>query len=266
MKIVECQKNIVFNDVFKVANLLFLWLNHYNKMRWLFAPDITAVHGFSTRHGGVSPKPFASLNLGGKEDSPGNIAQNRLLALSELNIDVDRVSYLDQVHGITVCRAQPGKQTGDALVTNEKQLALAVGAADCYPVLFHDEKNGVIGAAHCGWKGSLGRIVKHTINDMQKLGAETSRIRVAIGQGICREHYEVSEEIIAQFREAGFPPSCWDGRQLDLLAANHFAAREAGIPEENIWSMKRCTTEADFFSYRRDGGQTGRMWAVIMLK
>ncbi len=235
-------------------------------MRWLFAPDITAVHGFSTRHGGVSPKPFDSLNLGGKDDSPENIAQNRKLALGDLNVDLSRVAYLDQVHGTTVCRAHPGKQTGDALVTREKQLAIAVGAADCYPVLFHDEKNGVIGAAHCGWKGTLGRIVRHTIEEMQNLGAEAPQIRVAIGQGICRENYEVSEEIITQFREAGFPPYCWDGRQLDLLAANRFVALEAGIPEENTWSMKRCTTEADFFSYRRDGGKTGRMWAVMMLK
>jgi len=235
-------------------------------MRWLFAPDITAVHGFSTRHGGVSPKPFASLNLGGKEDSPENIAQNRKLALSELNLEMDRVSYLDQVHGITVCQARPGKQTGDALVTSERGLAIAVGAADCYPVLFHDEKNGVIGAAHCGWKGTLGRIVRHTLEEMRKLGAESQQIRVAIGQGICRDKYEVSEEVITQFREAGFPVDCWSGRQLDLLAANRFVALEAGIPEENIWSMNRCTTEADFFSYRRDGGKTGRMWAVIMLK
>ncbi len=235
-------------------------------MRWLFAPDITAVHGFSTRHGGVSPKPFDSLNLGGKDDSPENIARNRKLALDELNMDVSRVSYLDQVHGISVCQAHPGKQTGDALVTSGKNLPIAVGAADCYPVLFHDEKNGVIGAAHCGWKGTLGRIVTRTIEEMQKLGAETPHIRLAIGQGICRENYEVSEELIAQFREAGFPSYCWDGRQLDLLAANRFVALESGIPEENIWSMERCTTEPDFFSYRRDGGKTGRMWAVIMLK
>jgi YfiH family protein len=252
--------------VFKGANLLFLWLKHYNKMRWIFAPAITAVHGFSTRHGGVSPAPFASLNLGGKEDDPENIAQNRKLALNELNIDVDRVSYLDQVHGTTVCKAQPGKQTGDALVTNEKGLPIAVGAADCYPVLFHDDKNRVIGAAHCGWKGTLGKIVKNTIEEMLKLGAEMSHIKVAIGQGICRENYEVSEDVIAQFREAGFPGYCWSGRQLDLLAANRFVALESGIAAEQIWSMNRCTTEPDFFSYRRDQGKTGRMWAVIMLK
>lgn len=235
-------------------------------MRWLFAPSINTVHGFSTRHGGISPKPFESLNLGGSEDIPSNIALNRERALSDLGISFSRVSYLDQIHSNMVCQAQPGKQTGDALVTSQKGLAIAVGAADCYPILFHDETHGVIGAAHCGWKGTLGRIVANTIREMEKLGAETRHIRIAIGQGICRQNYEVSEDVISRFHEARFPEYCWSNRQLDLLAANRFVALENGIPENNIWSMNRCTTEADFFSYRRDGGKTGRMWAVIMLK
>lgn len=235
-------------------------------MRWLFAPTISTVHGFSTRHGGISPKPFESLNLGGREDEPANITLNRERALGDLGISFGQVSYLDQIHSNIVCPGQAGIQTGDALVTNRRELAIAVGAADCYPVLFHDELNGVIGAAHCGWKGTLGRIVKNTIGEMTKLGAETKHIKIAIGQGICRKNYEVSEEIISQFMAAGFPEICRSGRQLDLLAANRSVAQEAGIPEENIWSMNRCSTEADFFSYRRDGGKTGRMWAMIMLK
>lgn len=234
-------------------------------MFWIKTSHISTTHGFSTRHGGVSPAPFGSLNLGGTEDLPENIAENRKRALSDLSIPFDCVSYLNQIHSNTVCRGAAGKQTGDALVTNGPGLALAVGAADCYPVLFYDEKNKVIGAAHCGWKGTLGRIVKNTIEEMILLGAEKPHIKMAIGQGICADNYEVSEEVIAQFREAGFPLTCWHGRQLDLLKANQFVALESGIARENIWSMNRCTTEADFFSYRRDKGKTGRMWAVIML-
>jgi hypothetical protein len=100
---------------------------------------------------------------------------------------------------------------------------------------------------------------------MVKLGADKKEIRAAIGQGICRENYEVSEEVIQQFRDAGFPSSCWTGRQLDLLAANRFVLSEAGISADHTWSLNRCTTEDDFFSYRRDNGKTGRMWACIML-
>ncbi|MDQ3111455.1 MAG: polyphenol oxidase family protein, partial [Bacteroidota bacterium] len=68
-----------------------------------------------------------------------------------------------------------------------------------------------------------------------------------------------------QFRQQEFPESCYEGRKLDLLAANKFVLRESGITEENMWALGRCTAENDFFSYRRDKGMTGRMWAVIML-
>ncbi len=234
-------------------------------MHWINSPHIKATHGFSMRHGGISPEPFHSLNLGGTEDSPENIAENRKRALQSLNINFEQVSYLNQIHSNSVCQASIGKQTGDALVTNQRGIAIAVGAADCYPVLFHDETNGVIGAAHCGWKGTLSRIVKNTIDEMVILGADIDHIKVAIGQGISQKKYEVSPEVIVQFKEHGFPEHCWQERHLNLLEANRFVAMEAGIHENNIWSMNRCTTEPDFFSYRRDGGKTGRMWAIIML-
>jgi len=100
---------------------------------------------------------------------------------------------------------------------------------------------------------------------MVKLGADVSEIKIAIGQGISKAKYQVSDEVIEQFSKGGFSDDCWEGRQLDLLQANRFIALECGVKLENIWSMNRCTTEDDFFSYRRDNGKTGRMWAVIML-
>lgn len=235
-------------------------------MYWIKTPHINTIHGFSTRHGGVSPEPFLSLNLGGTEDLTENITENRKRALGALNIDMSQVSYLNQIHSNSVCQAQVGKQTGDALVTNRKNIAIAVGAADCYPILFHDEKNGVIGAAHCGWKGTLARIARNTIEEMMTLGAELEHIKVAIGQGISAQNYEVSEEVIQMFKEQRFSEDCWNNRQLDLLLANKYVLFSSGIWDKNIWSMNRCTTEPDFFSYRRDNGKTGRMWAVIMLK
>jgi YfiH family protein len=234
-------------------------------MYWIKTSHINTIHGFSTRNGGVSPAPFLSLNLGGTEDLSENIVENRKRALLDLGIDMSQVSYLNQIHSNIVCQASAGKQTGDALVTNQKNIAIAVGAADCYPVLFYDEKNQVIGAAHCGWKGTLAKILNNTIDEMVRLGAEVSEIKVAIGQGICKTNYQVSEEVIQQFNDAGFSKDCWESRQLDLLQANKFVAIESGIEPKNIWSMNRCTTEDDFFSYRRDNGKTGRMWAVIML-
>ena len=99
-------------------------------MHWIHSPTISTIHGFSTRHGGVSPAPFDSLNLGGIDDLPENIAENRKRALSELHIEFTQVSYLNQIHSNVVCQASIGKQTGDALVTNKKNICIAVGAAD----------------------------------------------------------------------------------------------------------------------------------------
>lgn len=232
---------------------------------FLRAPNITCTNAFSTRHGGVSQEPFGTLNLGGTDDVQEHINENRRRFITALGCDPQRVARLHQVHGVTVCTAKPGVQTGDALVTNETDLVLAIGAADCYPILFHDPVNHIIGAAHAGWKGTLGKIAQHTISAMQQLGADVQVMQVAIGQGICAANYEVSEEVITQFREAGFPSTCWNGRQLDLLACNRFVLQQAGVPAANCFAINRCTTEPDFFSYRRDNGVTGRMWGVIAL-
>lgn len=234
-----------------------------SEIQFLTSPLITANHAFFLRHGGVSRAPFGSLNFGGHDDNPTNIKMNRERALTAAGMNPNKVARLNQVHGGDVLIAQVGSQTGDALVSKERDLVLAIGAADCYPILFHDPVNNVIGAAHCGWKGTLARIAKNTIEKMILLGADVTEIRAAIGPGICRDNYEVSEEVIDKFRNAGFPESIHSGRQLDLLAANKFVLTEAGISDDRIWALNRCTTEDDFFSYRRDQGKTGRMWACI---
>jgi polyphenol oxidase len=234
-------------------------------MIWLRAPNISAVHGFSTRHGGISQGPFHSMNLGGKDDRQENISANRKIALEELKIDISQVSLLKQLHGCDVRMAQSGHQEGDALVTNEKNVALAINVADCYPVLLHDPVNNVIGAAHAGWRGTVSKIAAATIYEMEKLGAQRENIRAAIGPGISLEKFEVGEEVLEQFRTAGFPSTCFSSNHIDLLLANQLILEEAFIAKKHIWTMNRCSTESDFFSYRRDQALTGRMWGLIMM-
>lgn len=233
---------------------------------WLFAPNIESVHGFSTRLGGVSQPPFQSLNLGGSDDQPENIANNRSLALERLQLRSDQVASLKQVHGTDVRQAKQGIQEGDALVTNKTGMALAISIADCYPILLEDTQNGVIGAAHAGWRGTLGHIAAATIDQMEKLGAKRSSIKAAIGQGISVKQFEVGNEVLSRFVASGFPSECYQGTCIDLLQCNKFVLQKSGILPQNIWSMNRCTFEQDFFSYRRDKGVTGRMWAVIALR
>lgn len=232
---------------------------------WLKAPNIRCTHGFSTRHGGVSRAPFDALNLGGSDDNKEHVSKNRELALKHFNLHPNALCYLKQVHGNSVCTARPGQQEGDALVSNRKGDVLAISIADCYPVLFYDGVNRVIGAAHAGWRGTLSRIVTNTINAMVKLGAQTENIQVAIGQGISQQNFEVGADVIEKFELAGFPVTCWINNKLDLVKCNKFVLTENHIPENNVWTMNRCTYEDDFFSYRRDKGLTGRMWGIIAM-
>lgn len=231
----------------------------------LQCPDFRLRHAFFTRHGGVSEPPFDSLNFGGSEDLPEHIEENRRRGLRHLGADPASVAWLRQVHGAKVNEARPGVQEGDALVTKKPGLALAVATADCYPLLFEDAEAGVVGAAHAGWRGTLSRIAAATVEAMVARGARRAAISAAIGPGICGERYEVGPELIAAFRDAGFPAECFLGHNLDLRAANAFVLRESGLSEAQIWSAGRCSTEDDFFSHRRDSGLTGRMWSVIVI-
>lgn len=232
---------------------------------WIKAPNIICVHGFSTRHGGVSAGMFSSLNLGGTQDEPERILENRQRALSGLNLLPSGLCTLKQVHGNQVVQAKPGIQEGDALVTNQKQLTLAISIADCYPILFHDPLNQVIGAAHAGWRGTLDKIAEATVQSMINHGARAENIQVAIGQGISQNRFEVGNDVIDRFNQAGFPEACWHKNKLDLIACNVFVLLKNGILKPNIWTMNRCSFEHDFFSYRRDKSITGRMWAVISI-
>ncbi|WP_317899549.1 peptidoglycan editing factor PgeF [Aurantibacillus circumpalustris] len=232
---------------------------------WLNAPNITCTHGFSTRLGGVSSIPFDSLNLGGSQDDSEKIKENRKIALEKINLSSTQLFTLKQVHGNDVCFPQSQPQEGDALVTDKKNTTLAISIADCYPVLFYDEVNHIIGAAHAGWRGTQAKIVETTLKAMIQLGAKTENIQVAIGQGISQDKFEVGAEVIEKFREAGFPEKCWSGNKIDLIACNLFTLFQNNIPKKNVWTMNRCTFENDFFSYRQDKGVTGRMWAVISM-
>lgn len=232
---------------------------------WLSAPNITCKHGFSTRIGGVSKGAFTSLNLGGSDDDPNNIQHNRELALDKLGLDPGKLCNLKQVHGTEVVVASVGQHQGDALVSNSKGTVLAISIADCYPLLFHDPVNNVIGAAHAGWRGTVGKIAEKTLLKMLELGANKEHIQVAIGQGISKQKFEVGKEVIEQFQQAGFPKELLTENTIDLVACNEFVLTENGLKPSQIWKMNRCTFEDDFFSYRRDNGITGRMWGVISL-
>ncbi len=238
-------------------------------LMWLHAPNLQSNHGFSTRTGGWSTGDFAGLNLSERVgDDPKRVLENRVLALAKLGLNLESVARLGQIHSSRVVQAISGAVLeGDALVTAEANIALVIETADCYPVLLEDRITGVIGAAHCGWRGSVGKILENTVQQMLELGAKLENIHAAIGPGICVEHYAVGLEVKDQFLSAGFPETILEPSdtlwKLDLSAANAWLLKNYGVPKNQIWQSSACSTDSEFFSYRRDAGTTGRMWSII---
>src|SRR6476660_9567706 len=133
-------------------------------LMFLHAPILTAPHAFTTRAGGVSTGDFRGLNLDDRQDDPQAVARNRALLTGSLGFEAANVARLTQVHGTAVVSVtESGVWEGDALVTATPGVLLAIGTADCYPLLLQDAEAGVIGAAHAGGKGTLGRIAEKTV-------------------------------------------------------------------------------------------------------
>ena len=114
----------------------------------------------SKRHGGVSPKPYQSLNLGlNTDDNYKNVTENRKRLFSTLNIYEEQIAAVHQVHGNEIIEVLEGGYTKgyDALITQEKNLFLTITIADCAPVLIYDEARQAVAAIHAGWRGTLPR-------------------------------------------------------------------------------------------------------------
>ena len=235
-----------------------------------FAP----LHGFTTRRGGLSQGAYASLNLGlSSGDERASVEANRDLLLEALGIGRDAVCAFNQVHGKAVLVGSPSwfEHDADGAVSDDPSLLLVVSAADCLPILFFDPASGAVGAAHAGWRGTYQGIAAAVIETMaERFGSDPAAIRVVLGPAILGCCYEVSPALARQFLEAGFPsevvlPAAVGNPRLDLVAANRFTLRRAGVPDANIESLGRCTScePESFFSHRRDRGKTGRMWGFV---
>src|SRR5690606_31545036 len=245
----------------------------------------SAPHGFTVRAGGVSRGQYASMNLGlSSGDDRELVEENRRMLLTRIGASREDVCGYHQVHGTRVMVATPVwfDEKADAGVSDDPRHVLVVSAADCYPVLFHDPVTGAAGAAHCGWRGTLGRLPAEVVRTLRDVyGTEPADLRVAIGQGIGGRCYQGEGEVAEAFANAGFPDHVSssdrpppemergtpgdDRRLLDVHAAILHGLAEAGVPRENIASLGRCThCEPDtFFSHRRDAGATGRMWGFV---
>jgi NADH dehydrogenase [ubiquinone] 1 alpha subcomplex assembly factor 7 len=224
-------------------------------------PDIEA--GFFGRQGGVSAGIYASLNCGpGSRDERDSVLENRRLALGEIAPNASLVT-VHQVHSARVVTVTEPWALGegpqaDAMVTDQREIALGILTADCAPVLFADSQAKVIGAAHAGWKGALAGIADETIVAMEALGAKRSRIAAAIGPCISQANYEVGPEFRATFiaddpENAQFFIASDRAQHYRFDLEGYVVHRLKRARIASIEPLSACTyaRESEFFSYRR---------------
>ncbi|CAG5003741.1 Polyphenol oxidase [Dyadobacter sp. CECT 9275] len=238
----------------------------------VFGPFPGLVAAESTRHGGVSVAPYHSLNLGGAtKDTPENVTENNNRFFSALGIPVSSVAKSHQVHGTAILRVEhPGRFEGyDALITDRKNIQLAVTIADCTPVLIYDPVRKAMAAIHAGWRGTVGEIVKKTVLTMQQTyGCEPADCYAYIGTCIDACSFEVGDEVAEQFDPLHKKRNDEKGKFfVDLKAANRQQLLDTGLKEERIELSPFSTVihNDDYFSYRHENGLTGRMLATIGL-
>lgn len=225
-------------------------------------------HGFTTRDGGTSLGPFASLNLGGAVgDDPARVAENWRRLAGATGLAFARVR---QVHGARVVDAEHPSapvEEADAVVSRRPGLAAAVSVADCVPILIADPDGGRVAAVHAGWRGTVARIAAAAVERLVEAGAARDRLLAAIGPSIGPCCYEVSPDLAARFRAELGEEVVREGPtpHLDLWEANAAVLRAAGVAAPRVERLGLCTScdAGRFFSHRRDAGKTGRQAAFI---
>lgn len=179
---------------------------------------------------------------------------------------------LRQTHSSRVLNAgglRDRDRDGDALVTDQVGTSIGVRTADCVPILLLDCRNRALAAVHAGWRGTVGEVVKCTIEKMSRdFETVPADIYAAIGPCIRPCCYEVGSEVAEQLA-ALFPewqPKEGDRRKIDLAEANRRQMQSAGVQAGRIFDSCLCTTcqPAQFFSYRREPENSGRMVSSIV--
>ncbi len=237
-------------------------------------------HGFFTRKGGASSGVFKGLNCGyGSSDQSDIVTINRQRVAEHMTVPADRLATVHQVHSakVAVLEEAPGGETrtADAMVTKTPGLALGVLTADCQPVLFADAEAGVVGAAHAGWKGAQSGVLEATIDAMEILGADRTRIRAVIGPSISQRAYEVGPEFIETFLDDDsgngrfFVNGQGDRYHFDLIGYGLMRLRDAGVADAEWIGHCTYSDEERFYSYRRSvhrkDADYGRLISVIRL-
>lgn len=274
------------------GNLPVLQVEKEQQVPYLTYPALSAtgmvLHGFSTRLGGVSREHLSSMNLSfSRGDLEENVWENYNRISESIGFLPENLVFSDQTHTTNV-RVVTEEDRGkgytrqrdysdiDGLVTNVPGLVLATFYADCVPLFFVDPVKRAIGLSHSGWKGTVGKIGKVTVETMTKVyGSDPADIIAAVGPSICQDCYEVSEDVILEFQK-NYQENHWpalyykkdNGKyQLNLWKANEIVFLEAGIQPEHISVTDICTccNPDILYSHRASKGKRGNLAAFLSI-
>lgn len=230
----------------------------------------------TTRHGGCSTGNYGEFNINAYcGDEAAHIAVNRCSLAALLDIGEQYIVMPHQVHGTEVCRIDAPPQTViegvDAVMTNVSQLCIGVSTADCIPIIIYDEQRHVACVIHAGWRGTVQRIVHIAVRTMcEAYGSIPSQMRAVIGPGISLESFEVGDEVYQQFVDAHFDMSAISQRyekwHIDLPLCNRQQLESVGITDIHMSGICTYQQHHDYFSARRLGIQSGRIFTGIMMK
>lgn len=244
-------------------------------------------YGYSTRLLGASKGIYASMNLGqNRGDDPACVMENYRRICGAIGLPTGRLVLSKQVHlchvqKVTAADAGNGFfrenrfDDADALMTDEKDVPLVIFTSDCVPVFLYDPVHPAIALVHAGWRGTVGGIVRNTIEAMQReYGTNPEDVLSAIGPSICRQCFEIGPEVAEQFETAfsGHTGEVLftgegDRSYADLWRANELMLLSAGVRPDHITVSGLCTMcRPDlFFSHRATGGRRGSNAGFLML-
>lgn len=248
------------------------------------------INGFSTRLGGVSKGDCGTMNFSyTRGDDPHDVLENFTRMAQALGVERDRMVVSWQTHTVNVRRmteADEGKgviyprdyRDVDGMITNVPGQTLVTFYADCVPLYFVDQTHRAIGLSHSGWRGTVKAMGQETIKAMKEaFGTRPEDLTVCIGPSICKDCFEVGEEVADEFKNAF--SSKWhsallaEGKapgkyQLDLWKANEILFLEAGLKKHQIHTTNICTmcNHEVLFSHRKMGARRGTLAAFLCLK
>ena len=240
---------------------------------------LNLIHGLFTRKGGVSPQPWASLNLGGTTgDSRENIIENRKRIFGLMDRPVESIFDSWQVHGTQVIFPEAPRpldglhEKADILITDREDITLFMRFADCVPVMLYDPKKRVIGLIHAGWQGTVKLAGKVAVEAMsQRYGCSPGDIFAGIGPSIGPEDYEIGKDVETAVITSFADDSARlirheNGRMyLDLWKANQIALERAGVKQIEIAGISTANDISRWYSHRAEKGATGRFGAFLAL-